>query len=250
MNNERAVAKEATEEKVENNSRRINIRILDFVINKNYQYTIKNPIIKLVSDILYDIIAFPVLFILTKMMFGLKIQGRKNLRKVKNGAISMSNHIHPLDCAMVGLAMFPRKIFYTTIEENFKIPFVRRLIRLLNAIPIPKSIKNEEYFLKEIKELLRRKNIIHFYPESVLEPYSTELREFKNGAFLIATTNNKPIVPLVFSYREPKGIRRIIKRKPFLTLNVLPPIYPNTNLGKRQCVEELKKATKESMKNI
>ncbi len=224
---------------------------LEFNINEKYEYVSKNKLFNLFSNFVYYIIAYPILKIITKLVYDLKIEGKENIRKIKGGAITVSNHVLVLDCAMVGLACGKKKIYYTTTEDSFKIPFVRKLIKSLRAIPIPKGIKNKEQFIKSIDNLLKENKLVHFYPERALFPYYKEIRHFKNGAFTIAVKNNVPVIPMVFTFREPKGIRKVFKRKKDVTLTVLEPIYPsNENMDTKAKVQRLKEETYNKMKNI
>ena len=103
-----------------------------------------------------------------KIFLGFKIEGKEN--KIKDsGFVSISNHIHYLDCTFIGLINYPNRVYYPTIQENFKIPFVRHLIKLLCAIPIPKERKHKDKFYKQINEALEKNNI--FFQKS-LEKYS------------------------------------------------------------------------------
>ncbi len=202
-------------------------RKLEFNIDEDYEYVPENISFRIASDILYYLIAFPILKILTKIIYDLKIEGKENVRKLENGAVTLSNHVLILDCAMVGLACGKRKEHFTALSDSFKIPFVRKLIKLLKAIPIPTDINNKKNFLKAIDNLLKNGELVHFYPEASLVPYCKNLRNFKNGAFYFSMRNNVPIVPMVFSFRKPKGIRKLFKKKLDVTLKVLEPIYPD-----------------------
>lgn len=197
---------------------------LEFKIDEEYEYVPRGKVFSFFSNIVYYVIAFPILKIATKIVYNLKIEGKENIRNLKGGAISISNHVLFLDCAIIGLACGKKRIYYSTLEDNFKIPFVRKLIKLLRAIPIPKSIGNKKNFIREIEKLLKNNNIIHFYPEVSLHPYCARLRNFRDGAFEIAIKNDVPIVPMVFTFREPEGLRKIFKRKKDITLKVLEPI--------------------------
>ena len=83
---------------------------LDFDSDENYKFVSDNDLYNLISDIVYYFVAVPVIYLISKVMFGLKIEGRENLEKVKGASITVSNHVHFLDCAMIGLATFPKKI--------------------------------------------------------------------------------------------------------------------------------------------
>lgn len=197
---------------------------LNFDIDENYEYVPKSSIFQFFSDLLYYLIAYPILYVLTKVIYDLKIEGKENLENIETGAISISNHVLILDCAMVGLALKDKRVFYTTQEDSFKIPFIRKLIRLLRAIPIPVENKNKPHFINALHDILYNKNIVHFYPEAALWPYYIKIRNFKTGAFRFAIRNNVPIIPMVFTFREPKGFRKLFKRKKDVTLKILEPI--------------------------
>ena len=224
---------------------------LEFNIDRNYEYVSKDIIFNTFSDILYYLIAYPILKVLTKIVYDLKIEGRENIDFLEKGAISVSNHVLFLDCAMVGLAWGLKRVYYTTLEGSFKIPFVRKLIKLLRAMPIPEKIKNREYFMKAIEEILNNGDYVHFYPEAALFPYYKKIRNFKNGAFSIAVKNDVPIVPMVFTFREPKGIRKIFKKKKDVTLKILKPVtIKEEGLNQKQKEELLKNKVHTMMEDV
>lgn len=223
---------------------------LNFDIDENYEYVPKNIIFQFFSDILYYLIAFPILYVITKLVYDLKIEGRENLDNLETGAISISNHVLILDCAMVGLALRDKRVYYTTQEDSFRIPFVRKLIRLLRAIPIPTETKNKPHFIDALHDLLSNGNVVQFYPEAALWPYYTKIRNFKTGAFRLAIKNDVPIIPMVFTFREPAGFRKLFKRKKDVTLKILKPIkYEKsvTDENYRQSIQEFLKITYEKM---
>lgn len=64
----------------------------------------------------------------------------------------------------------------------------------------------------------------------------------------MAVRNQVPIIPCVFTFREPTGIRKLFKRKPDVTLKVLEPIESDSDKSIRQQVEELKEKVALEMK--
>lgn len=77
-------------------------RPLEIHIDANYPYIQKGKLFEMASNMLYYGVAVPVLHILTKIVYDFKIEGRENLKEIENtGAVSVSNHVLILDCAMV-----------------------------------------------------------------------------------------------------------------------------------------------------
>lgn len=84
-------------------------------------------IYKILSGLLY-LIAYPILFIVTKVWLGLKIEGRENLSKVGDEYITVANHINMIDSAMIALSIFPRVPYFLTLQSNLEIPFIKYLV--------------------------------------------------------------------------------------------------------------------------
>ena len=219
-----------------------------FEITDDFNYVNDNFVFNLLSNLLY-LIAYPLLLIINKFFFGFKIEGKENLENINTGKITVSNHVHPMDCTMVGLANAPQKTFFTSLESNFKIPVVRKIIKLLNTIPIPKNIQYTRNFMNSIDELLQSNKTIHFYPEGSLWPYHDKIRHFKNGAFDFAVRNNVPVVPMVIKFNKGKKINNLIRTRSTITLVVQEPIYPNKLLGKKEAILDLKERVRSSMFN-
>jgi len=219
---------------------------LEFEIKENYKYVHNGIIFNLFSNLLY-IIAYPILILFNKICFGFKVEGIENYRKVKTGKITVSNHVHFMDCTMVGVTTLPQKTFFTSLASNFKIPIVKTLITLFNTIPIPTEISNKRDFVEIINSLLKKGKSIHFYPEGSLWPYYNKLRHFKNGAFEFAVKNQVPIIPCIFKFEKPTGIRKYIKKKPCIRMIYLEPIYPNNSLMPKEAVLELNRRTYQKM---
>lgn len=151
---------------------------------------------------------------------------------------------------MIGIANFPKVTYYPTLESNFGIPIVRHLIKLLHAIPIPKSVSAKIEFNNTINKLLQNRRTIHFYPEGSLWPYYEKIRHFKDGAFRFAVENNLPIIPMVYTFKENTGLLKYIKKKPSITLTILEPVYPNINLDKFEKIKKMKEETYNKMNTV
>lgn len=151
---------------------------------------------------------------------------------------------------MIGIANFPKVTYYPTLESNFGIPIVRHLIRLLHAIPIPKSVRAKIEFNNNINELLKSGKIVHFYPEGSLWPYYEKIRHFKDGAFRFAVENNVPVIPMAYTFKQGTGILRYIKKNPTITLTILEPVYPDRNLDKFERIKKMKEETYNKMNNV
>ncbi|MBP3444505.1 MAG: 1-acyl-sn-glycerol-3-phosphate acyltransferase [Bacilli bacterium] len=92
-------------------------------INDDYGFIPKNLFIDFITDILIRPIAL-ILYFIAKIFLGFKVTDKENLIK-NRGVVTVSKHIHYIDCVLIGLITFPRKTYFPALEENFKIPFIR-----------------------------------------------------------------------------------------------------------------------------
>lgn len=206
---------------------------------KELKKRIFKPFIKrLLGFILYYFIIFPILIPYFYLIRGVKVQGKKNVKKIKRGAITISNHVHTLDVVLNGIAVFPKKTLFTSIPANFHIPVAGRIIGLLGA-PIPMTPLETKVFLVNLQEKLINGKLIHFYPEGNLVPKNPELDEFKRGAFVLAEEASVPIIPIRINFVRKHRMKFPFFFKHRLVINVGKPIYPNIFLNKREAIADL-----------
>lgn len=218
---------------------------LSFKIKDDYKFIIDNPLFKLISNVL-SLPIFIILYIIDKIFLGFSVINKDKIVKDK-GFVSISNHIHYLDCTLIGLIYYPSRVHYPTIEENFKIPFVRKLIRLLYAMPIPKERSLKDKFYSQINNAFKGRFILHMYPEAAMWPYYEGIRDFKYGAFKIAVDANVCVQPVRFVFTKSNGIYKLYKRKKRICAVVLDPLYPNMELEYRDRIKDLRDRAYESM---
>ena len=185
-------------------------------------------------------LAFPVM----KLVTNIKIVGRKNIKKhkelFKNGVVSVSNHVHLWDYIGVMMAVAPFRPYHPSWDVNCR-GENKILIRYNGGIPVPVgSIRATREFSNAIHQLLEEGKWYHTYAEGSMWESYQPIRPFKKGAFRWAVKTGKPILPLAFSYREPKGLVKLIWGKgPLLTLRIGEPIFPDMTIPTPQAIEKL-----------
>ena len=214
-----------------------------FVFDSKYPYIdgskgfrFKQKMVRL----LLNVIVFPI----ATVRLGLRIEGRDNLKKYKdlidNGAVSVCNHVHMWDYIAVMKAIRPHKPYLLTWDKNIN-GENGTLIRLVGGIPIPENtVAGQKAFLKTIGGLLSDNGWLHIYAEGSMWEYYAPIRPFKRGAAMIAVSNDKPIIPLGFSYREPGWIRKnIFHQLAAFTLHVGEPVIPDHDLKPKDREKDL-----------
>ncbi len=179
---------------------------------------------RLVATAVYYGIAIPLLFLWTRLILGVRSEGEHRLPP-GGGALTVCNHVHPLDSALVAIAMFPRRVVFTSAAINLQHRWYGRLVRLLGGVAVPPTPAGLPLFFAELELFLAKGRIVHFFPEGELKPYDTSLRDFKRGAFHLAAQARVPVVPLSIRFTPP---RRMISRKPTMVIAHGEPIVPTT----------------------
>lgn len=180
---------------------------------------------RLWSNLFYYAIAAPLLFLWIRVILGVRFAGERRLPR-DGGAVTVSNHVHYLDSALVGLALFPRRPVFTSMPINLQHRWYGGLVRLLGGVAVPPDPAELPRFFAEMEILLAQGRIVHFFPEGDLRPYDTSLRDFKRGAFYLAARARVPIVPLSIRFTPPSGVRRMFRRRPTMVIVIGEPIQP------------------------
>lgn len=149
--------------------------------------------------------------------------------KIPPSAILVSNHCMPLDPVFHGLAIFPRRTFFTLLEETCEAPVLGAFVRLLGGIPLPRDRARLNDIEQAVAHALQTRGLIHFYPEGECFLGNQNLFPFKGGAFYFAIKFGVPVVPIVTILKKRAGHSRFRGQRLNriqVTEHVLSPIQP------------------------
>ncbi len=220
-------------------------------LDEEYNFFPKFFITKILYAIIWYFLVYLIAPIITFLLYNVRIKGRRNLKHLKGGAISISNHCLDFDSVFVAQCLAPRKVYYTTLESNMRMPIVGHIIKALGGIPICSRPSMQIAYNRAIAKVLQEGKIVHFMPEGSIWPYYEKIRPFKKGAFFYAVSNDVPIVPICINFREPRrwqkffGIRAIMA-----TVHIGKPIYADPDLKKKEKIEELRIRSENVMRRM
>ena len=230
---------------VENTTKKHN----KLVVDDKYKYQ-KNWFFRTFQFIFYHFIARPIFFLYGKIGLGIKVYGKKKLKNVKGGAITISNHVHYVDfmIATTFVKRF-RRTHIVSRKENFDVPYVGKLMSAFGVMPLPETPKAHMNFYRQITCYLKKNRFVHVFPEGSMWPYYNRLRPFKSGAFHFASRNNVPVIPYILLFRKTKGLRRLVKKRPKISVYICDPIYPDLSLNIRERNEDLCNRAQKAMQD-
>ncbi|MGN1212490.1 MAG: lysophospholipid acyltransferase family protein [Christensenellales bacterium] len=179
--------------------------------------------------------------------YRLKIKGRKNLKKKgKSGAVIICNHVALLDSLIIKQAV-QSHIYYVAADHNNKKGFGGYTLKILGLMPLSNLYSNQKNLNSAIETHLKNHKYVYVSPEQAMWRGYKKLRPFKNGAFYYATKNNVPVIPTVALLRDANAWDKFWGRKFKVTLQILPPIFPNANLAQKEAIEDLKLKSRQAM---
>lgn len=176
--------------------------------------------------------------IIAIILYRPKIVGKENLPK-DTGALLCPNHIHNLDSAVI-VAMFKRKVNVLAKEELFKNKFICWLADVFGIYPVKRG-KADLQAIKISLKLLKNDELLLMFPEGTRNGLKKGKKP-KNGAVLIATTANKPIIPI--------GIQGSFKPFTKVIVNIGKPIDYSQYSEEVKDKEQASKLTQELMNKI
>jgi 1-acyl-sn-glycerol-3-phosphate acyltransferase len=186
--------------------------------------TSDTPFSRLVWDILIVLIRVlggP----LSRAMYDIKIEksGTTRRNRLPSRAILISNHCMPLDPLSHGLAIFPRRTFFTLLEETCEAPILGSFVRLLGGIPLPRSKSRLQDIEEAVSHGLSTRGLVHFYPEGECFIGNQNILPFKAGAFFFSIKFGVPVVPIVTILKRCNGPH---SNRIQVTVHVLTPVVP------------------------
>ncbi len=225
----------------------------DTNFDEHYNYLDKSRWYKVKRVFLWlslNLFAFPI----CTLRHGLRIKGKNNLRKnkkiLKEGAITICNHVLMWDYLCVLKAIRPRLQYHPGWKTNFEGPN-GPLIRLVGGIPIPTdNIRAMVKFQKAINEVLEKKKWLHFFPEGSMWFYYPDIRPLKKAIFKFSVKHNKPIVPMAISFRERKGLWKLFGKKPLATLTIGELLWPDYTISQADAIDKLHKESYHIMQEL
>lgn len=227
----------------------------ELVFDENYTYLDKSFSFKFQRWIGYTFLVDFMIPLVNHTKFGLRIRGRKNLRKYRKelagGAITICNHCYRWDAPCVINALHFKKIWIPVYGDNLNGKDYWH-IKHVGGIPVPDNMGGLKKFNQAFDELHEKKQWFHVFPEESRWNFYKPLRPFRKGAFTMAYKYNMPIVPMCITFRERKGIYKLLGKasEPLLTITIGEPIFPNTQNHRKDEVNRLLHLSHSTLLNL
>ena len=121
-------------------------------------------------------------------------------KKIKGGALLISNHSTNIDPIILMFAVYYRRHHLIATKEVFDTKFKRFLFESFHCIEIDRDNFGMNIF-RRIVDLLKCGKLVVMFPEGHVTK-DEEVQKFKSGMVLMAVTSKKPIVPVYIKVRK------------------------------------------------
>ncbi|MCL2735701.1 MAG: 1-acyl-sn-glycerol-3-phosphate acyltransferase [Propionibacteriaceae bacterium] len=201
-------------------------RVRTVNVDETYQYAHRNPLWRLVSWVMYYIVA-PIPLYLISRVYGMRFVGRSTVRR-QGGCYLYGNHSHWTDVLVPYLLSFPARAVVVAGPTAVSVPVAKALVPMLGGVPLNTTVAGKIAFRSALDAAVRRGESVAVFPEAHLWPYFTGVREFSSASFTYPVRTATPVVPYVVTYRRR---RWLTWRPPHLTVTVGPAILPEAWQG-------------------
>lgn len=204
------------------------VQIKGRTIDENYKYLHYGFLYNFICCIFYNIIAKPIIWVFTKIVYHHKIKNKKVLKKhKKDGYFIYGNHtLHAGDAYIPTVLNMTKTTHIITGPASVSVPIIKTITPMLGAIPLPSNIKSTRQFLNALEKRILQHRVIAIYPEATIWPSTTIIRNFKDGSFKYPIMFNTPVYCFTNTYHK----KRFGKRPKVVTF-VDGPFYVNKNLA-------------------
>lgn len=186
---------------------------------------------------------FPPVF---RCLYGWRVSGDIPREAMAEGAVSVSNHVHTLDCCMLACAFEEYHMQFLTLASNLQIPIAGAIVKLMGGIPLPESMAGWKDVYRRVEQAFAAGQLLQVYPEGELVSGCRQLREFKPGAFNFAVKYSKPVIPCVIRF-YPRFGKDGTRKRDGRELVILPAVYPDQRLKGKAAAGALQKQVQERM---
>lgn len=168
-------------------------------------------------------------FIGGAIVFGVwRVKERKKLKRI-GACITLSNHVGYLDAVLSLRSTGMNRKYIVAAPHNCKRDLGGSILYSAGLIPLPISIKGARPFNEMLRYAVGKKAKIHFYAEKSMWIGYKKPRAYKEGAFFYADMLDIPVVPMLYCFKEPRGLRKLLHLKKAV-IRIADPLYVDKSL--------------------
>lgn len=212
-------------------------QIIPKKIDGDYQYIHSSPFKRFTHFFWYRIVATPIVFLFTKIVFHHKVIGKGVLKRYKDkGYFIYGNHTQDIGDAFIPTALsFPKDAYVIVHPNNVSMPVLGKVTPSLGALPLPDDMTAYRNFLKAIETRFSQGHAIVIYPEAHIWPYYTDIRPFTDVSFAYPVKLDAPVFCFTNTYQKSR-----LSKEPKIVTYIDGPVYPDKALSQKEQKRDLR----------
>lgn len=209
------------------------------VIDEDYRYVHRSVLWRAAAFVVYRVIATPLVWLLCKLVYGLRIKNRKVIKELRGkGFFLYGNHTSGMaDAFSPSLISFPHRAHIITSPDAVSLKGLGQIVAMLGAMPLPGDLGAMKNFRKAIETRITQKCAVAIYPEAHIWPYYTGVRPFPSTSFQYPVKLDAPCVAFAATYRQRKIFKKL---PPLMTITLSEPFYPDKSLSAHAAKQKLR----------
>lgn len=209
-------------------------------IDESFKYIHNGFLWRIISWILYYVIAFPIVFVYERIILGVKFVNNGELKKYKRrGCYLYGNHTGFYDAFTPNLVAFPHRNNILVGADTVSIKGLRNIVQMMGAVPLADGYEAKKNFLGCLEHLNERGENVTVYPEAHIWHYYNGVRPFGDGSFYYPVKFGAPVFAFFTVYTKPKGFLSCF-RHANMTVYVSDPIFPKEGLSAQEQMKDLR----------
>ena len=217
-------------------------------VDGRYKYQHKSLLWRVLSGFLYYVIAIPIVFIIERVIFGVRFVNARALRECSEPVFLYGNHTGWYDAFTPCLLSFPRRNYTMVSSDAVSIFGLRWAVEMLGGVPVPTEMSGMRSFTDTVAERHKGANIT-IYPETHIWPYFTGVRDFPDASFTYPARLGGPVFAFFTAYTKPRGFFSFFRRAD-VTVYVSDPIYADEGLTPREARKNIRDKVYSFMKEM
>lgn len=209
-------------------------------VGRNFRFIRRSCLWRIPAFLLYYLIAIPLVFLISKIYLGVRIENRGVMKKAgKKGCFLYLNHTQYLDAFIPPLVAFPKKAYTVANADAVSLPGLGWLVQMLGGLPVPNERGGLPGFIAAVEQRFRQGNVVSIYPEAHIWPFYTGIRPFRSTSFRYPAKLQCAVFTAVTTYRKRRGLFFWIRR-PGMTIRIEGPFYPEHGLPVKAAAADLR----------
>lgn len=214
-------------------------------IDGSYKYEHTSLFKKFTAFFWYRIVAAPIAYLYTKIVFHHKVINKKILKPFrKKGYFIYGNHTQDIaDAFIPNMLSYPKRSYVIVHPNNISMPVLGHVTPSMGALPLPDDTIAYKNFIKAVTNKIKQNHCVVIYPEAHIWPFYTKIRPFVDKSFHYPIMCDVPVFCFTNTYQKRKH-----SKKPKIVTYIDGPFYANKDLPLNERKKDLRDQVYNTMK--